>query len=122
VVQQAARASLVLLLGALALSGCLGGSSAGGPAQAGARIGVPLNLANCKDWKDATPSEREGTIKALKGFAGGPTGGAGDRRGATLPDGKAYQLLENTCRNYYARGFKLYKLYTRGASLQNLPR
>jgi len=37
-------------------------------------------------------------------------------RGATLPDEKAYELFENTCKQDYARAFKLYKLYTRAAS------
>jgi hypothetical protein len=83
---------------------------------------VPLTLANCSDWRRATPSERDGTIRALRGFAGGPTGEAPGLHGATLPDDRAYQLLENTCKQRYARGFKLYKVYTRGASLQRLPR
>jgi len=61
-------------------------------------------------------------VDTLRRFAGGPTGEARGQHGATLTDDKAYQLLENTCRHQYARGFKLYKLYTRGASLQDLRR
>jgi hypothetical protein len=83
---------------------------------------VPLTLAACSDWRKATPSERDGTIRGLRAFAGGPTGEAPGLHGATLSDEKAYQLLENTCRQDFARGFKLYKVYTRGASLQNVPR
>ena len=122
VVHHARRAALALAAGGLALSGCLGGDSSSGPAQAGARIGTPLRLANCTDWRKATPSERDGTVRQLRAFAGGPTGESPGQRGATLPDGQAYQLLNNTCSNEYARGFKLYKLYSRGAALQNLPR
>jgi hypothetical protein len=70
---------------------------------------------DCSDWRKATPSERSGIVKVIRGFAGGPTGDPG-RRGATLPDDKAYDLFEGYCRRDFARGFKLYKLYTRAAS------
>jgi hypothetical protein len=118
-VPKAARASVAAAaLAALALSGCLGGNSSGGrAANAGARIGVPLNLADCSDWRKATPSEREGTVRQLRAFAGGPTGEPG-RYGATLDDDRAYQLLENSCSRDFARGFKLYKLYTRAAAFR----
>jgi len=33
-----------------------------------------------------------------------------------LEDGRAYELLQNYCANYLARGFKLYKLYERAAA------
>ena len=36
--------------------------------------------------------------------------------GAVLEDGQAYDLLSNTCKQNYARAFKLYKIYERGAS------
>lgn len=122
-VHHAGRAAVALALAGLGLSGCLGGDSSGGrPASAGARIGTTLNLADCSDWRRATPSERDGIVHELRGFAGGPTGESPGRHGATLPDDKAYQLLQNTCRQDFARGFKLYKLYTRGAALRDIPR
>jgi hypothetical protein len=121
-VHHAARAQVAAVaLTGVALSGCLGGDPSGGrPVNAGARIGTPLTLANCSDWRKATPSERDGTVRALRSFAGGPVGGDSRRRGATLDDDRAYEVLDNYCRADFARGFKLYKLYTRAAALRNL--
>jgi hypothetical protein len=120
VVHYARRASVALVLAGLGLSGCLGGDSSSGPASAGARIGVPLTLADCSDWRKATPSEREGSIRALRDFAGGPIGEGSGRRGATLDDDRAYKVLDDYCRQDFARGFKLYKLYTRAAAFRKL--
>jgi hypothetical protein len=121
-VRQARRAALAAaVLSGLALGGCLGGDSSGGrPASAGARIGTPLSLADCGDWRKATPSEREGTVRALRDFAGGPVGEGSGRHGATLEDGRAYQVLDDSCRQEFARSFKLYKLYTRAAAFRKL--
>jgi hypothetical protein len=118
-VHHARRASLAALAAGLALSGCLGGDSSGGqPASAGARIGTPLQLAACRDWRKATPAERQGTIRQLRAFAGGSVGESPGLHGATLDDNAAYQLLDNSCRQDFARGFKLYKLYTRAAAFR----
>ena len=100
---------------ALPLGGCLGGDENTRPAGE-ARLGAPVRLANCRDWRAGTIRERQGTIEAIKDFAGGPAGGAGGGHGNTLADDKAYDLFENYCRHDYARGFKLYKLYTRAAA------
>jgi hypothetical protein len=119
VVHHTRRASLTALAAGLALSGCLGGSSSGGrPAEAGARIAAPLQLANCTDWHKATPAERQGTIRQLRAFAGGPVGGSRGLHGATLDDDAAYRVLDDSCRHDFARGFKLYKLYTRAAAFR----
>jgi hypothetical protein len=118
-VRNAARAQ-VALLAALALGGCLGGDDSGAPASVqGAGVGVPLQLADCGDWNRADPRQRSHTIDGLKAFAGGPTGGSG-RNGATLDDDRAYKLLDDYCRQDFARGFKLYKLYTRAAAFRKL--
>ena len=121
-VHHARRASLAAtFLAAVALTGCLGGdSSSGRPVSSGARIGTPLTLADCSDWRKATPSEREGSIKALRDFAGGPIGEGSGRHGATLDDDRAYKVLDDYCRQDFARGFKLYKLYTRAAAFRNV--
>ena len=102
-----------LALASIALTGCGGGSSSA-PVQ-GPDLGVPLRLADCRDWNRADTGQRLGTISELRDFAGGPTGTPG-RRGNVLDDRKAYELLQNYCANYFARGFKLYKLYTRAAA------
>jgi hypothetical protein len=101
---------------AVGCGGSDGGSAASG---AGAQIDVELRLADCTDWKRADVSERLGTVRRLRDFAGGPTGSPSEH-GNVLADKQAYQLFENWCGNYYARGFKLYKLYTRAAAFSSL--
>ena len=50
-------------------------------------------------------------------FAGGPIGSSkGIQRGPVLDDTRAYKVLQSYCANYFARGFKLYKLYERAAA------
>jgi hypothetical protein len=118
-VHHARRASVAALVAGLALSGCLGGTSSGDrQASGGARIGTPLQLADCSDWRKATPAERQGTVRQLRAFAGGPVGESPGLRGATLDDAAAYQVLDDSCRRDFARGFKLYKLYTRAAAFR----
>jgi hypothetical protein len=58
-------------------------------------------------------------VRQLRAFAGGPTGSPAGR-GNVLEDEQAYELLENWCGNDFARGFKLYKLYTRAAAFSSL--
>ncbi len=114
---------LLLVAGTIALivvltAGCGGGQpdqNVGGP-----DLGVPVRLADCSDWRDATVSERLGTVHELREFAGGPTGSPGGH-GATLDDEKAYDLLDHECSADYTRGFKLYKLYTRAAAFSSIP-
>ena len=101
-----------------ALAACGGTSSSSPdhtPRVGGAQIGVPVKLVDCADWKRATAQERTDTVLAIRGFAGGPTGSPAGH-GAVLPDEKAYDLFENTCKQQYATAFKLYKLYTRAAA------
>jgi hypothetical protein len=108
---------------AVALGGCLGGTPSSSPTSggAGADLGQTVRTADCAGWRKAGPQERRSTVEAVKGFAGGPTG-SGDRDGATLPDSKAYKVFEDTCKQRFATGFKLYKLYTRAAAFQSLPK
>lgn len=106
-------AAAIALLGA-GLSGC-SGSGGAPPEQGGARIGTPVRLADCTDWRRADVRERFGTIRDLRDFAGGPVGSPAGH-GATLDDDKAYKLFQNYCREDFALHFKLYKLYTRAAA------
>ena len=41
--------------------------------------------------------------------------------GAVLDDEKAYELFNNYCKEDFARGFKLYKLYERAAAFAGQP-
>ena len=113
-----------LTVAALALAAAVAGACGGGDASntasgAGPHIQVALRLADCDDWKQADVSERVGTVRQLRDFAGGPTGSPGGH-GNTLSDERGYQVLENWCSADYARGFKLYKLYTRAAAFSSL--
>ena len=53
----------------------------------------------------------------LRDFAGGPVGSSfALKTGPVLDDGRAYKVIRSWCVHYYARGFKLYKLYERAAA------
>jgi hypothetical protein len=80
-------------------------------------LGVQLRLADCADWKRAGPGQRQDLIDQLRNFAGGPVG-TSTLHGATLRQDQAYNLFENSCKERYARHFRLYRLYTRAAAFQ----
>jgi len=83
------------------------------------RIGVPLRVANCRDWNNADTAEKLGTVHALRDFAGGPSGSPAGH-GRTIPDEQAYHLLEGYCSAEFARAFKLYHLYNRAAAFESI--
>jgi hypothetical protein len=108
-------AGVALAGGCLALAGCLG-SGDGTPSQsAGPTFGTPVRLADCSDWRAATPSQRSAVIEGVRAVSGGPTGSPAGN-GAVLPDDRAYELFDNYCQADFAKRFKLYKLYTRAAA------
>jgi hypothetical protein len=112
--------TLLAALLALTLAGCsASGSEDSSPHGAGPRIGVPLRLADCADWRAADLAERLGTIRQLHDFAGGPSGSPAGH-GKTLDEEQAYHLLQGYCSAEFARAFKLYKLYTRAAAFEAL--
>ena len=116
-VRRASIPCLLLLAAAAVLIGCGGGDTSADEAQEqfGVNLGVPIQLADCTDWNQGSVDERLGTIRQLREFAGGPVGSPAGT-GATLEDSEAYELFENYCAEEFARGFKLYKLYTRAAA------
>ena len=76
-----------------------------------------LTTANCHDWKRGTVAQRRSTVVALRKFAGGPVGSSEQlKNGPVLDDRRAYKLMQSYCKNYFARGFRLYKLYERAAA------
>ena len=80
-------------------------------------LGGSVRTINCSDWKRGTASQRLGAVVQLRNFAGGPVGSsAGIQNGPVLDDQQAYGILQRYCSHYYARGFKLYKLYTHAAA------
>jgi hypothetical protein len=80
-------------------------------------VGSSIRLDNCTDWQRGTIAQRRDTVVELRKFAGSPVGSsAGIQNGPVLSDDRAYRLFQSYCANYFARGFKLYKLYTHAAA------
>lgn len=104
------------------MGGC-GGSSQPRTTNPTAAVNIPsgvgesIRLDNCTDWQRASIEERRTTVAQLRKFAGGAVGSsAGIQHGPVLSDGRAYKLFQNYCTRPFARGFKLYKLYTHAAA------
>ncbi len=116
---------LCALAGTALIAGCGSGSGTQPQIDVGPNVGAPINLADCNDWNQADTTQRLGTIQQLKDFAGGPVVGnnASDPSGtgSVLDDKQAYNVLDNYCKNQFARGFKLYKLYERAAAFAGHP-
>lgn len=101
------------------LGGCggSGGSKKKADYTKGPGVARSLQAANCADWQRGTEFQRRRTVVQLRGFAGGPIGSSsGIQRGPVLDDERAYKVLQSYCINYFARAFRLYKLYQRAAS------
>ena len=112
--------ALPAIIAVAAIAGCGGGSGAQPQVDVGPNVGQPINLADCDDWNQANTEQRLGTIREIKGFAGGPvignSGSAPQGTGRVLDDKQAYDLFNRYCAEDFARGFKLYKLYERAAA------
>jgi hypothetical protein len=119
-----AVAVCALITGAL-IAGCGGGSSTQPQVDVGPNVGQPISLADCNDWNQANTEQRLGTIQQLKDFAGGPIVGnnasSPSGTGSVLDDKQAYELFNGWCKQEFARGFKLYKLYERAAAFSGQP-
>jgi hypothetical protein len=116
--QRGVASGLAGLLLIVVLAACGSDDESGAPSGnvgSGVRLDAPINLADCTDWNEGTVDERFGSIEQIREFTGGPVGETG-ATGAVLSDERAYDLFEATCSNEYARGFKLYKVYGRGAA------
>jgi hypothetical protein len=106
----------IAAVAALPVAGC-GGDTSGGPSgEVGPALSAPINLADCTDWNNGTPDERLGTIEQIRNYVGGPASGTGTGTGVVLDDDRAYDLFERACEPEFARGFRLYKLYSRAAA------
>lgn len=112
---RSATAAIALAGVTLALASCGGDSGEAGAPGESAAIPVPINLASCEDWNNATTDQRFGTIEDLGNFSGrgvDATGGTG----AVLDPDDAYELFERQCEPEFADSFRLYKLYGRAAA------
>jgi hypothetical protein len=106
---------LALICSVVLVGGC-GGSSDPAKEPPAPAVGS-VRAADCSDWQKGSLDQRRRTVAQLRRFAGGPVGSsAGVQNGPVLDDGRAYRVLESYCTKYFARGFKLYKLYERAAA------
>ena len=112
--QPGARVALVLLA-ALAFAGC--GRDAPKPDLEPLGPSANLQQADCGDWKRASVEGRRLTVDRLEQVVRGPRG-----EGRTLPDNSAYAIIDGRCKQYAARGFLLYEMYTRAAAFQAFTR
>jgi hypothetical protein len=121
------RTALALICCLALLGGCGGSSGSSDKSTSSNSKKLPVELrappvgsvrtADCRDWKRGTVAQRRSTVVALRKFAGGPVGSSAARQtGPVLDDPRAYKVLKSYCANYFARGFKLYKLYERAAA------
>ncbi len=96
---------------ALALGACGGDEP---PEQAGP-LGTKARLqqVQCSDWRAASIRERMLTVDRLEEVSAGPR-----KEGRTLPDERAYDILDARCKAPYAPGFLLYHIYTRAAAFE----
>ena len=72
---------------------------------------MALQVADCQDWRDSSPQQRQSAIEQLKETVAGPR-----KEGNTLSDETAYRTLDARCEPEFARGFLLYQLYLRAAA------
>ena len=72
---------------------------------------MALQVADCQDWRDSSPQQRQSAIDQLERTVAGPR-----KEGNTLPDDVAYTTLDARCKPEFARGFLLYQLYIRAAA------
>jgi hypothetical protein len=103
------------------LGGCGGSDNTSTSKELPAELKAPpvasVRTADCRDWKKGTVAQRRSTVIALRKFAGGPVGSSEQlQNGPVLDDNRAYKVFQSYCKNYFARGFKLYKLYERAAA------
>ena len=85
----------------------------GGQPAAAEPFGVALQVADCQDWRDSSPKERQSAIDQLERTVEGPR-----KEAVALDDDVAYSTLDARCKPDYARGFLLYQLYIRAAAFR----
>ena len=79
--------------------------------------GTTAALANCGEWKRATPKQRRFTVEDLRGQLTGQTDA---KARSVLSDERAYEVFQHACKQSYADQLRLYKLYVRAAAFEPL--
>jgi hypothetical protein len=114
------RIIAVAMLCAVLLAGCGETGSRQGPRSGGIRpavVGSAASLANCGEWKKATPKQRRFTVDDLRGQL---TSQSDKTARSVLSDERAYEVFQHACKQSYADNFRLYKLYVNAAALEPL--
>lgn len=77
------------------------------------RAGSVAQLAECSDWTAGDRAQREATVAVIKAAIN-----LEDGTGETpeLSDEEAYRVIDTTCAQDFAAGFRLYKVYARATS------
>jgi len=108
-----AAAVALSIVGALALGACGGDGAQEEPEALGeTRVGSVAQLAQCRDWNAGTREQQLETldeIKAAINLKDGPV------ETPELSDEAALDVIDSTCSNDFADGFRLYKVYARAA-------
>lgn len=104
---------------ALVDTGGSGGSEGTAPAYGVGQIraGSVAQLARCADWVEGTDAEQQVTVDDIQSQLNQP---GADGPTPDLPDDEAIAVLDRICSRSYAAGFRLYKLYARGAAFAPL--
>lgn len=113
------RRALLPVLAALVLGACGSDERPGAetPGVGKDRAGSVAAFASCRDWRQGSEPERLATIEDLHTYG---ESDAGEGEVSALSDEEAYDLFERVCAADYAAGFKLYKVYARGAAFRPL--
>jgi len=115
--RQTAATLAVIALGTGAVSGCGSDPAKGDISEVGpVRAGSVASLAQCSDWTAGDREQRLATLHDIRA----QVNQVGSEPTTDLSDDQAYAVLQRTCSQPYASGFRLYKLYTRAAAFSSL--
>jgi len=112
---------LLAVLALTAATGCGGDDDSGGAAKAAGAgadgtpvgpesAGSVVQYADCEDWRGGSPADRRETVLELRGQL---TPQGSETAESPLPDERAYEILQKTCKIGYNGSLRLYKLYVR---------
>ena len=110
------RRLAILMLALAVLAGCGGGGDATSAKSAAAKpvgdetAGSVVQFADCADWRRGTREERVATIVALRGQLTPQRSASAE---SSLPDDRAYALLDKACTPSFSQSLRLYKLYVK---------
>lgn len=109
------RSAALALASAAALAGCAGDDAPAPQAGPSGLAEARLQQADCTDWRRSSLRDRYAVVDRLEEVVRGPRG-----EGRTLPDDRAYKIIDGRCENYFARGFLLYEIYTRAVAFERI--